>query len=216
MEIHRQERAPRVRIKRPLTEDIQKENYETKERFIAYFTQINMIRELKPATVLNIGMGTGFLKRYFGGSAVQLVEADIDPDLNPDMIIDISKKQSQKKQFDVVTAFQILEHIPFDQLSTALENIHGLSKKWAIVSIPQRIVSFSLNLDFPLVKIPLRFDFERLFESKTSNAHHQWEMGLLGTSKRDVRKKISEWFNIEKEFSVDGNRNHYFFVLSKK
>ena len=43
-----------------------KEAYDTKDRFISYWHQINEIIMLNPDSVLEIGIGNGFLSKYLG------------------------------------------------------------------------------------------------------------------------------------------------------
>ena len=40
------------------------ESYNSKERFISYWHQINEIIKLKPKKVLEIGIGNGFVSKY--------------------------------------------------------------------------------------------------------------------------------------------------------
>jgi len=198
------------------TENYEAGFYDTKERFNSYHEQITLIHSVKAKTVLNIGCGSKFLQKYFSGSGIKVFEADIDHDLKPDILIDISKKYSPKKTYDAVTAFQILEHLPFDSLDIPLENIAALTKKYAIISVPYRAVNFSFSFDFPFFKPKFRFDFERFFETKHSHKTHEWELGLKGTGKKIFQSKLEKFFSIKKQFVLNGNRYHYFYLLEKK
>ncbi len=198
------------------TDSYSHEKYDSADRFHSYHAQVSIINELKPKTMLNIGCGSGFLKKYFSGTEVKVSEADIDEKLRPDFVMDIAEKQEVPEKFDLVSAFQVLEHIPFAKFEIALENIHKMTRKWAVISLPYRAVNFYFMVDAPFFKKSFRLEFERAFDNKPSTLTHEWEMGLRGTSKKSVVAKITRFFNIEREFVLDKHRYHYFFVLSKK
>lgn len=49
---------------------------------------------------------------------------------------DITEPAFANEEFDVVVAYDVLEHLTHEQLDRALENIYNWSKKWLLVSVP--------------------------------------------------------------------------------
>lgn len=61
-------------------------SYDSKERFISYWYQINEIIKLDPKRVLEIGIGNGFVSKYLKEKRVNVSTLDIDEKLNPDIV----------------------------------------------------------------------------------------------------------------------------------
>ena len=190
--------------------------YDTELRLLAYTHQITLIRKLGPRTVLNIGKGTGFLKKYFESNNVRLEDLDIDPDTRPDYLQDLSIPFDLAREFDLVCAFQVLEHIPFDAFETGLSNIRHHTKSSALVALPIQTLRFGIRVDFPLLKLDYLAWFERAFKKKPDEALPQWEIGLQKTPKKAVDEKIRKFFHIREQFLHRLNPFHYYYVLEKK
>ena len=59
--------------------------YDSKERFISYWHQLNEIFKLKPSNVLEIGIGYGLTSAYLKNSGINVVTLDIKKEFNPDV-----------------------------------------------------------------------------------------------------------------------------------
>ena len=69
----------------------------------------------------------------------QIVRADINPDLKPDVIFDITKPlpEELKGQFDIVYCSHMMEHIDRNKVFAAMDNLIAAAKDmgeiWVIV-----------------------------------------------------------------------------------
>ena len=118
---------------------------------------------------------------------------------------------------------EILEHIPFDDFEEALIELHRVSKKNVIISVPYSCMYFSFNilLAIPFFKKSINFlaripyFFVKIkFDKK--NKEHYWEMGKRKYPKRRIKDIIKKHFNIRKDFNFTQNIINYFFILEKR
>jgi SAM-dependent methyltransferase len=195
--------------------------YDDAGRFRSYYFQIKYITALNPESILEIGVGNKTLVNYLREHNFKIYSCDIDPNLNPDYVGDIRKLPFKDNEFDVVCAFQILEHIPWEDVPAALSELKRVSRKNVIFSIPYTPVSIEMVLKSSIIK--------RLFNTWTFNIFfnlafitrpwkydgvHYWEMGKKNFSRKKVRNLVNEYFTIIEEKRVDLSYQ-YFFVLGK-
>ncbi|MFP4634095.1 MAG: hypothetical protein ACLFM9_03990 [Candidatus Aenigmatarchaeota archaeon] len=64
-------------------------NYDNKKRIMSYWYQIREVMNCDPNTVLEIGIGNGFVSSYLENRGYDVTTVDIDEDLNPDVIEDV-------------------------------------------------------------------------------------------------------------------------------
>lgn len=204
------------------TEHYKNLEYDDMTRFISYYQQIKFINDLKPDRVLEIGIGNKTIVNYLKVHNVQIQTCDIDKDLNPDFVGDIRDLPIENDSFDVVCAFQILEHIPFDQVGKALDELYRVSKKYVIFSVPFKAVHFEMILRSTITyrlfgkhKISLFWALEKFSRKAEFDGHHYWELGKRNYTRKMLRKIINNKFKILKEKRIDLGYQ-YFFVLEKK
>ena len=92
-------------------------------RWVSFYHQLDEIFSIKDASsVLEIGPGMPIVRdmlRYHRPEVVYK-SLDIAEDLNPDYIGSVIGIPLKDNSFDVVCAFQILEHIPYEKFEKAL------------------------------------------------------------------------------------------------
>jgi len=193
-------------------------SYDTKERFISYWHQINEIMELNPKKVLEIGVGNGFVSKYLKERGVNVITLDIDERLKPDAVGSVLDIPFSESSFDVVTCYEVLEHLPYENFKKALSEIFRVSKSYAILSLPDASRVYRLYVHIPKVGIikkliPLpRYD-RRIHKF---DGEHYWEIGKAGYPLNKITKDIeSVRFNIVKTYRVFEYPYHRFFVLKK-
>lgn len=198
--------------------------YVSLERFISYFYQTDLIRQQCPQNILFIGVGDAmvptFLKKQFGQDAV--VTLDIDPDLSPDCVGDIRSLPFQDNTFDLVVAFEVIEHLPFGESEKALAELSRVSKSYVLLSVPHRRTGFEFVFKFPLIRSVLKKSFVGFkllwpvrFPGFAISKQHHWEIDGFGLSLKNFRNVLSRNFKIEREFTPVLSAYQRFFVLRK-
>jgi hypothetical protein len=191
------------------------ERYCYPERWASYYQQIKEIVRVEPKTVLEIGAGDYTVKSYvekYTGCTYKTV--DIADDLHPDIIAPIHDIPVPNKSFDVVCAFEVLEHIPFDHVPQALAELKRISSKYVLISVPH--FGPMMHIDFKLPFIPrIQFHWKIPYHPKHSfNGQHYWELGKKGYSVDLLKKIITEkGFTIENDYIPYDSEYHHFFIL---
>jgi hypothetical protein len=185
----------------------------------SYLLQIKTIYSLKPGSVLEIGAGEAIGAYYLGslGLKYDLFKGDIT-------------KDTTKKKYDLVAAFQVLEHQPLKQLVFTLKNMASMSNKHVLISVPYfRIgaslrfrlvlgqnyqISKKIGLFIPVFKKNKRYRKEFLKEFPYGG--HYWEIGRAGVTPGSIKKRFkAAGLKVIKTFSSE-NPYHYFILAEKK
>jgi ubiquinone/menaquinone biosynthesis C-methylase UbiE len=191
--------------------------YDSKRRFISYWYQIHEITTRAQGPVLEIGVGNGMVSSYLRRQNIELTTIDYDSELKPDVVGDIQHLPFQNDIFDLVAAYEVLEHLPYEQSLTGLKEIHRVTKRLAVISLPDSAHFYSIEMRVPfvgIVRTSLRLEW--FGKEKSSITQHYWELGLQQYRLARIRKDIERiGFCIEKEYSIFENPRHYFFILKK-
>lgn len=195
-------------------------NYDSMERFISYFCQIDAIIKTNPESVLEIGIGNKTVANYLKERGINLTTCDFDKELNPDKVGDIRNLPFEDKSFDTVMACEVLEHIPFSDFEKSLKELRRVSKKNVIISLPYSCMYFEniFKIAVPFFNKKFRFSMRMPYffikiKLNSKNKEHYWEIGRKKYSKNKIQAVIKKYFSIKKEFHPDLNSNHYFFFL---
>lgn len=206
--------------------------YLTLERWISYYYQqritIDAIQEIitnhhfnRPIKILEIGVGNKILyslvKNYLMNENIRFnyTTVDTDPNLEPDIVGDITKLELSKK-YDIIIAFQVLEHVPFDFAKNVIKKLKDVCNYYAIISVPHKSLHMSLSIKIPklniktlllpTIDIPIKF---------LANGEHYWEIGTNVVSYNFFKSFLEKHFLIKKEFRNPYLPIHHFFVLQK-
>jgi len=202
--------------------------YVSPDRFISYAYQLSSIFELGPRRVLEVGIGPGIVSAYLRNAGFEVVACDIEAGLHPDCTGDIRQLPFSDGQFDVVAAFEVLEHMSFDDAAKALGEIRRVSNAYAVISVPDSFAYFEVRVKFALAwlrrelnlsaRLPYFFrQFHPPQGERALGGHldHRWEMGRKGFSRAKVRALLRRHFRIHREFRPREYSGHYFFVLER-
>ena len=187
-------------------------------RFVSYWYQLKEIFALSPSSILEIGPGDRVFENYIkNNSNIEYRSLDIAEDLHPDIIANIENIPLEDNSFDIVCAFEVLEHLPFEKLSQVLQELKRVTKKYVIISVPHWGRHFALELKLPFFRqIRLQYKFFWWPIKHKFNGQHYWEIGKKGYSLKKVKKIIEEeGLNIKKDYVVFNSPYHHFFVLKK-
>ena len=189
--------------------------YNKKQRFIAYWHQIDEIIKSKPKNILEIGIGNGFVTSYLRNFCLDIVSLDFDKDLCPNVAGNVLELPFSNSSFDVVTCYEVLEHIRFDLFSAALREIFRVCSSRAIISIPD------CERYFRVAQLPFLGEIERLLSIPRFvkpvhefDGQHFWEIGKRGYPLKKVMAIIErEGFVIDSTYRVFENPHHRFISV---
>lgn len=188
-------------------------------RWSSYWHQLKEILALKPDNILEIGIGDKVITSYLKNNTnIKYASLDIAADLEPDFIGNIEAMPMTNESFDVVCAFEVLEHLPFNKFISSLNEIYRVTKKYAIISLPHWSRHFSVDFRLPFLK-RIKWQFKLYFlpiEHKFDGRHY-WEIGKKGYPLKKIKQAIkkSNW-RILNDYIVFESPYHHFFILEKE
>ena len=202
-----------------------KSKYNNLERFISYFYQVDLITrhlELPADKILEVGVGNGLVSDHLKKMGLDITTCDFDEALKPDVVADIRRLPFEDNGFEVVTAFEVLEHILFEDVPKALGELKRVSSRTVIISLPYRSTSIELVVKFPFIRTLLKRNFLSIFvrfpwffKGFSSSGQHYWEIDGYNYRLGKVMKILKNNFKSVKKIRpvLDGCR--LFFVLEK-
>lgn len=187
------------------------------DRWASYHTQIKETLLLSPESILEVGPGDGVYRNYLESQTnVRYQSLDIDPELKPDIVGSVTAIPLPDDAVDYVMAFEILEHLPFEQFSVALKEIARVASHGAIVSLPHFGPPIKLLCKLPFLP-EISFSFKIPYMPPHHfNGQHYWELGKKGYTVSRIRKELERYFVVEKHFVPFENQYHHFFILAKR
>lgn len=200
------------------------ETYYERRRLYSVAVQAEVLRELRPASVVEIGPGMGVFAAMFRQlSGATVVTMDIDPTLGPDVIGSVFEMPFGDGAFDAAACFQMLEHLPFERFGPALREMRRVARIGLALSLPDCSYALTMRMG---VRNPRKDGVVaawtvqpaswalRKLKQVPNSAGHYWEIGRRGTPLSVVRQAIREaGWRVEKEFRTAENAYHRFFVL---
>lgn len=191
------------------------EGYDGKARFASYWHQIREVLATGPATVLEVGVGTGLVAEYLRRRGVRVVTADIDPRLGPDALASVTALPFADGSFDTVLCSEVLEHIPFEALGTAAREIRRVSRDRAIISVPDASPCLRIQIGIPgrrqirtLIPLPSRRPEHRF------DGEHHWEIGKRRYPLERITAELrSAGLELDASYRVFEKPYHRFFRL---
>ena len=192
--------------------------YDNKERFMSYWHQIDEVMTIGLGPALEIGIGNGFVANYLKGRGIDITTMDIDEQLRPDKVGSVLSIPFPDAAFKVVTCFEVLEHLPYEDFSKALTEIYRVAEEYVILSLPDSTQVQRVEIWIPklgvfkrLIRLPWAKPLKHIYDGE-----HHWEIGkdgyLLSRIISDI-KRVG--FEIEKTFRVFENPYHRFFKMKK-
>lgn len=194
-------------------------SYFHKFRWMSYWYQLKEIVDRPEITThLDIGPGSLFLKKSLEVHRPDITykSMDIDSSLGCDVIGDVTKIPFPENSFDVVSAFQVLEHIKFEDFEMALKEMKRVTKNYVFISLPHNVPSFDLQFKLPGIKrfslaIKIPFGQKHVFYGQ-----HYWEVGKRGYSAKKILSIFRKHFEVIDEYVPFENQYHHFYILKKR
>ena len=192
------------------------DSYTGMDRWATYYYQVREIMALKPASMLEIGTGDGFLKRFIeGASEISYRSMDIAADLRPDIVGSAESIPLHDGAVDLVVACEVLEHLPYEKFEPTLREMRRVSTSHVLISLPHAGPRLKLSLKLPRIKEIRLATKLSLPRKHVFLGEHYWEIGKQGYSISKVRAVLKSVFTIEKDFIPFESQYHHFFLLRK-
>ena len=124
--------------------------------------------------VLEIGVGSGFAANYMKSKGFSVTTLDIDSEKAPDIVANVVTYDFQRK-YSAILAFEILEHIPFDEFRRVVAKLPSVASRYAFISLPRNVISL-LDVAIKVPRLPemrVRVPVKR---RKIGTPSHHWEM----------------------------------------
>lgn len=193
-------------------------SYYSPARWMSIHYQISEILKIPDLTsVLEIGPGINIVKPILESEipGVRYQTVDIADDLDPDFIGPVTDLPVADGSFDVVCAFQVLEHLPFQQFELALSEIARVTKGYAIISLPHPGTTVKFECKVPgLPRVRAAHKIRRAKEH-VFNGEHYWEIGKKDYPLARIKASLQNYFMITREYIPYENQDHHFFILKK-
>ena len=192
-------------------------HYSYPDRWASYFYQLREVLSVNPNSILEIGVGDKVFQSFIKNNThISYTSLDIAVDLEPDIIAHITDTRLPSNTYDVVCAFEVLEHIPFEEFNIAIKELCRISKKYLIISLPHFGPVFQFYVKVPFLP-KVQFVFKIPFAKKhTFNGQHYWEIGKKGFSLGHIINDIEQHGTIISHYIPFENQYHHFFVIEKR
>ncbi|MBU0801455.1 class I SAM-dependent methyltransferase [Patescibacteria group bacterium] len=189
-------------------------SYSFEDRFVSYYWQLKTVIGTKPSAVLEVGVGDKVFGSFItNNTAINYTSIDIAEDLNPDVLGSVTSIPLESNSYDVVCAFEVLEHLPYDQFELAIAEMVRVARKNVVISLPHFGPNVSFSLKFPLFPL-LRFSHKlSIPKEHVWNGQHYWELGKKGFPVKRVRNAMEKYGKIKTDFVPFNSQYHHFFVL---
>jgi ubiquinone/menaquinone biosynthesis C-methylase UbiE len=191
------------------------ESYMRKERWNSVWHQLDEIIKLQPLSVLEVGPGSGLFKSIAMSFGLKIETVDVDPELKPDYVGSAIALPFREGQFEVACAFQVLEHLPFEDSLKAFAEMVRVSSKFVAISLPNVRPVWRYHLFIPKFGIVDKLVSRPFWRPKqhTFDGQHYWELSKEGFSFPRVVKQLSKGCRLIKSFRVTENPYHHFLIF---
>lgn len=191
--------------------------YDAKDRWLAYWYQASLVMRTAPQQIVEIGGGNNTARRLLERAGIKVITVDIDPALHPDVVGSADALPLPANSADTVLCAEVLEHLPFQRFPIALAELHRVTKKAVVLSLPHWGVSLRFCCKIPLLRERDWFAKIPWPRRHVWNGEHYWEIGKSGYSSRHIRSHIRDaGFIIIFERVYADNPAHHFYVLEKR
>lgn len=193
--------------------------YVHKNRWLSIWHQLDEVLSLSPDTLLELGPGPGLLKALAGHYGIIVKTVDIDPELEPDCVASATDLPFKNNSYDCVCAFQMLEHLPYNQSLRAFGEMSRVAKKHIVISLPDDRTLWTYAIYIPklgqkIIHLPKPRLKKRVLKP---SSQHFWEINRQGYPLQKIITDFSEKkVELMRTYRVKENPYHRFFIFSKK
>jgi len=126
-------------------------------RFSSARVQLTSVTELgdSVSSILEVGPGGGYFSTIINNLGYDIKTTDIKARTRPDYLGDFREIEIPER-FDLVAAFEMLQHLPYQEVTAALKKLASLSNRYVLISVPAHVYRFELAVEIPGMIAPRR------------------------------------------------------------
>lgn len=191
------------------------QSYLHRGRWISVWHQLDEVFRCNPNNVLEIGSGSGLFKLISNHLGTHVETLDIDPDLKPDHIGNVTALPMLDNSYDVVCAFQVLEHLPYDEALRGFQEMNRVARSFVIISLPDVRPQWRYKIKIPLVpsfELVIQRPFFKSDEHRFDGQHY-WEINKKGYLLADVIRDFSQLSSLVRTFRNIDEPYHRFLIF---
>ncbi|MDB9494337.1 methyltransferase domain-containing protein [Spirulina major CS-329] len=194
------------------------DSYFSLRQLFSLAQQIHEIHSMKPQSILEVGIGNGFVSTFFRQAGYTITTADINPSLEPDICAPLDEIHNflGGQTFNLVVCCEVLEHMPLERLENNIKYLKSLGQK-LFLTLPNYKRTFGLYGFLRLPKnsaYPLRMSFNVDLPKQIGSAHF-WEVGSCHQSSRqEIINLLKEHYDYVDSGYMLMNPYHIYFKAS--
>lgn len=192
------------------------DHYFSLQQLGSFAHQINLIWKMKPRSVLEVGIGNGFVSSFLKSAGIPVTTADINADLKPDIVAPLHElRRHLKEKHDVVVCCEVLEHMPLSDLDQNLDYLKEAGDR-LFLTLPNSFRSWGIGgiLNLPKLgarEVGLNIDFP--LRRPIAGGPHFWEVGYSSQcSRKAIEARLAQRFGAVKSQKFSLNPYHVAFV----
>jgi SAM-dependent methyltransferase len=192
--------------------------YVTLKRWSSYWHQLNETLALRPGSVLEIGVGSGLYKAALQTLRCPVRSIDINPGLGADDVGSVTALPFADASFSVVVAFQVLEHLPYEDFRRSVSEMCRVASAHVLISLPDARRVWRGMFDFGKRERFLLFT-KPGWRSRPhrGSGPHQWEIHKKGYPvERIVTDMEASGLEVVRHYEVPQNPYHRMFICRKR
>ena len=188
-------------------------------RWASLWHQMNEIISSNSKSILEIGPGLGLLKQNLTLFDIHVTTLDHDERLGPDFVGSALDLPFEANSFDCACAFQMLEHLPYEESLNVVSELSRVAKNFIMISLPDKKPVYRYSIQLPILGFLNFFIIKPQFKPRKHefDGQHYWELNATGYDVNRVLIDLEESSNmkVKKCFRVQENPRHRFIVLKK-
>jgi SAM-dependent methyltransferase len=204
-----------------MQKQVEKDHYQfnryiKKPRWASMWHQLDEVLAFEPETILEIGPGPGVFKALARQFGPRIETLDLDPNLNPDHVAPADAMPFDDCSFDVVCAFQMLEHVPYETSLRIFAEMVRVARKGVVISLPDAATRWPFAIHIPRLGLTwgsIRKPRLRVPKHQFDGEHY-WEINKAGYSLGKLQNDLCSAAPVlqTKTYRVNENPYHRFFV----
>ena len=163
--------------------------------------------------IAEVGVGSKFTYNYLKSKGYKVESIDIDANKKPDKIINIVDCDISELKYDVILAFNIFEHIPYNEFILVINKLHNAGVKKIFLGLPyNKKIVFELYLHIGrFLNIHKAVLFKK---NKITAKNHQWEIDYQEYSFDKITEDLVECgYQLKNHFNY--KTNSFFHLVIK-